>query len=669
MVKTFSPIRKLIVLFLGLTLVLVAGCGSDEVVDGAYKKFENPKARPVPVFSDPAAEDRFYSITGYPVSDFITMHGDTINSDEVAVAIAPDFEMEWQVESDLYIAEGPVFDSAGNSYVAPMYAGTGEILVSLAPDGSHRWSITSQNLDKDNNPRTNGCGSPLVLNDLDNDGKQIIYIATYDKAWAIESDTGNIVWEVFTGLSAPDMVVNSSYSIHYHNFGVTYDPVHDAIVGSMGDGHIIVLDRATGDNLLAEQFSVADTNSPAVIFSPTIQALLPYLNGYLAASGILSGYPGSDPYAFVYSVLLGFNNIVANYFSINPATGQIYVAATSPDSTDGTEDGVAEYGALYALSFVNGYITEDWRRDFAGGTGSSPSLRADGSRVYVGDNFGKVLAIDTENGNEIWDVDLGEQVFASITVSADNGELYCGSSSYITKLVDHGDKAEIIWRSDLSALNPMPGQTKTVNLLNGSVGANGVAVHIGLAMDNPDAVLPVSTGVGLLDRVTGKLRSFKTTAEESVAIMQIARDGSIAMGYSPIRRPVTMAVNTAKNLGLTLPTLRGGVVKFKPVNYDKLVKEAAYAAAARAQNAATIVKVNDGRSAMVDILQIKKLTEQCRGAASKGVIEGTVTLDQKAGIDGYLDATDNLLDPSNPTSTSLIEAAGYLSAVVSILQG
>ena len=304
-----------------LMLVVVNGCGGSSTGSGessSYKKFEHPNARPVPLFSDSAAEERFYNITGYPVSDFITMHGDTINSDEVAVAIAPEFEMEWQAEEDLYIAEGPVFDNQGNSYVAPMYAGTGEILVSLAPDGSHRWGIVSENLNSDNNPRTNGCGSPIILNDPDNPGKQIVYIATYDRAWAVECDTGLTKWDVSTGLSAPDMAVNSNYTFRFHNFGVTYDPVHDAIVGSMGDGNIIVLNRTTGENMLKEHFSVAETNSPAVSFNPTLSALLPYLNGQLAASGTLYGYPENDPYSFIYSVLLGYNNIVANYFSINP---------------------------------------------------------------------------------------------------------------------------------------------------------------------------------------------------------------------------------------------------------------------------------------------------------------------------------------------------------------
>lgn len=658
----------LLVIVSGMVLLIINGCGSGEGGGGEVinetKEYRN--IRPVPEFSDKAVESRYYSVTGYPVSDFITMHGDTLNSNEVGVAIAPDFTLEWEKEPNLYIAEGPVFDSDGNSYSSPVYSGSGEILVSLSSDGNFRWSVVSEQINSNGKPAGNGCGSPLILNDPDIKGEQIVYIVTYDTAWAIECRTGNVRWKVPTGLLAPDMSNTDSYSMHYHSFGVSYDPVNDAIVGVTGDGHVIVLERRTGAQLMPEPFNLPSSDSQGVVFNEILKSLIPYADAYLKNSGSLSGYPGNSPYSFMYSVLLGYGNKVANHFCINPATGQYLIAATSPDDFDGTTDGISEKGALYALSLKDGVITIDWRRDFEGGSGTSPTLGPDGNRVYVGDNFGKVLAIDTKKGDLIWEVDVKNQVFASITASTDNGELFCATNNAIIKVVDRGNTGEIAWISDLMAAPhfvPTPGKTKLVNLLNGSVGVNGVAVHMALALDIPGQSLPVLTGVGLLDRNTGKVRSYALCSEESVGIMQIARDGSFYMGYSPVRRPITMAVNTLRGLGLTLPPLKGGVVKFKPVHYEKLIREAAIAAEKKLERAIETFGINEGKSTRVDILQTLRLIEQCLGAVPKALDEGRLT-DQLAGnINSNLNSAKAGLDVESLQLESMKSSLEFLKKI------
>lgn len=328
----------------GMVLFIINSCGSGKGGGVINESKEYRNIRPVPEFSEKAAESRFYSVTGYPVSDFITMHGDTLNSNEVAVAIAPDFTLEWEKEPTLYIAEGPVFDRDGNSYSSPVYAGSGEILVSLSSGGNFRWSVVSEHINTDGKPAGNGCGSPLILNDPDIAGEQIVYIATYDTAWAIECRTGNIRWKVPTGLLTPDMSNTNSYSMRYHSFGVSYDPVNDAIVGVTGDGHVIVLERRTGAQLIPEPFNLPGSDAQGVVFNEILKSLIPYADAYLKNSGSLTGYPGNSPYSFMYSVLLGYGNKVANHFCINPATGQYLIAATSPDEIDGTTDGVSEKG-------------------------------------------------------------------------------------------------------------------------------------------------------------------------------------------------------------------------------------------------------------------------------------------------------------------------------------
>ena len=111
--------------------------------------------------------------------------------------------------------------------------------------------------------------------------------------------------------------------------------------------------------------------------------------------------------------------VVTNFFSIAPDGGRIYIAATAEDTEDGTEDGKSEIGAIYALDLTddgNGGLEFQIlnRATFQGGTGSTPALSADGSRVYVSDNAANVIALDSDL-NEVWRVDVGEPLVGSIS--------------------------------------------------------------------------------------------------------------------------------------------------------------------------------------------------------------------------------------------------------------
>ena len=46
---------------------------------------------------------------------------------------------------------------------------------------------------------------------------------------------------------------------------------------------------------------------------------------------------------------------------------------------------------------------------YPGGSASTPALRQDGSRVYFGDNEGKLLAVDAEC-QLLWSLDIGSQI-------------------------------------------------------------------------------------------------------------------------------------------------------------------------------------------------------------------------------------------------------------------
>ena len=122
------------------------------------------------------------------------LHSDSVNTDEVSTALTPVFRADWVAEPEQYHTTGPVFDSAGNLYAAPLIPFEPIVLVSLDPEtGARRWSV----------PNTTGAPSggaaPMILRDPDNPGEEIVYLPLYDRAVAVRTD-GTTVWDVPTGL-------------------------------------------------------------------------------------------------------------------------------------------------------------------------------------------------------------------------------------------------------------------------------------------------------------------------------------------------------------------------------------------------------------------------------------------------------------------------------------
>jgi len=83
----------------------------------------------------------------------------------------------------------------------------------------------------------------------------------------------------------------------------------------------------------------------------------------------------------------------------------------------------------------------------------------------------------------------------------------------------------------------------------------------------------------------------------------------------------------------------GGIQRYKPVRLDLLVRDAACAAAARAGNAREIA-ADYQESARDDILQIRALIRQSRGALPKAVRDGDLSLDRGAKISALLDEAE-----------------------------
>lgn len=530
---------------------------------------------------------------------FHTMHASTANSDEIWSAVAPAFELDWVAETELYVPEGPTYDNAGNLYFSPSNPREDVSLVSLdRQTGKRRWAIPGKGP---------GCGAPLVLDDPEHPGTQLIYHSTYTEAMALRAD-GSTVWRVPTGLVAPPVLQGQRSQTHV--WGMNYLPQADALVAVTMDGWVYVHDRKSGAPLLAQPFQL-----PGVVPTVSHTRRVPdwLVRRADAETTAVFGETGDGLGLFtsVLDVIYGNGVRVANFFAIDPNSGSLFIAATAPDEQDGKLDGHADNGALYRLELVAGEsggreLKVADRYYFEGGTGSTPTVSEDGAWVVVSDDNGNVIALDAQL-KERWRVNVGDQVAASIAVSANNSEMYAVTASDIVKLHNDGDSARIVWRATLDAF---PGYTN-FNALTPTIAANGIVVSVAGGRRVGRTQIASAYGMGLLDRETGRLRWFSVGREESIAVTSVGPDGEIYIGSSPIRRAVARGL-----FGDRLPPLVGGIQHYRPVHRELLARDAICAAAALARRREATPDRTPAESASRrdDLAQISLLAAQARRA-------------------------------------------------------
>ena len=608
----------------GIALITSVGCSS-----GAEQN--PPGARTVGTYG--------YEIIPEP-NAFHTMHVGPNNSDNVWVALAPRLELDWVAETSFYVPEGPTYDNQGNLYFSPLFPQEDVSLVSLdAATGTRNWAIPG-------NGSNAGSGAVLILNDPDNPGAQIIYHATYTEAMALKPD-GSMIWgPVDTGLTLPAVVQGERSTTH--SFGFNYHPQTDSVIGLTLDGKIFAFDRATGAKRATNgQIPGAPAASVEIAFPQNV------IDESNALTDMVFGQTpsGLSFWSVIIDVIFGGGSLVTNYFAIDPNTGLIYVAATADDADDGTTDGQSELGAIYSLDLVDdGVGGLEFQvlnsATFEGGTGSTPSVSEDGQRVFVSDNVGNVIALDSEL-NELWRLDVGEPLAASIAVSPDNDELFAVTRTDVFKLTDNGDSATLDWAAQLEAFTDDPEIEVVFQALTPTITANGIAVSVGGGKSIAGRALMLRVGVGLLDRETGELVSFAEGREESIAVTSVTPQGAICTANSPVRRVSGKALFDE----LTNDVI-GGISCYKPVRNDLLVRDATCAAGARAENAATIADAAPA-SANEDILQIQVLIDQSRAALARAVTDQDLDASAADALEADLNAAEaNLSIPGLETAAA-----------------
>ncbi|GLQ29964.1 PQQ-binding-like beta-propeller repeat protein [Litoribrevibacter albus] len=585
---------------------------------------------------------------------FYALHGDTRNSDEVLSAAAPETQLSWIAEKHFFSYEGGVFDRNSNVYVVPVDPVEDVYLSSIDGEtGERRWSLPGKRIGQG--------GAPLILPANDGSDEDIIYIGSYEYMTAVTS-SGKVLWDVKTGLKAPA----DATQISTHNYGINYHPQTNSMIAVYADGHISVHDRDTG-LVKISPYSLPGAATLNTQFETDYSKLEPFVH-----NGLSKLMEDTQTFFDVLTMVLGGGYEVSNYFGIDPSSGRILIGATAPDEADGEEDGFSALGALYALDFnEDGNLEIQWRRDFEGGTAATPTLSYDGSVVYTADSVDKMLAIDAETGDLIWEYQTGSgQVVGSIAISREDNEIFLSTAIDIIKVKDMGNCAgngtdcdTPVWTAKLddafntsvlseattqahmyqNVLKPaIEGFYQSVgtqgfefmpmagNMVLAGITGNGVVAQAGYGYLSPQGkVMPFQISQVILDRETGDIRYSAPGIEESVSVMATAPNGDLYMSNSPLRRILNVAMIRAVGFKTNNTSLQyfgnealGGISQFtqKPGSKIRVAQEAGQAAIHRIDN--LIAKAGTAseaaRSAEVDRLYglIGQMIESVNAAAS-----------------------------------------------------
>ena len=240
-------------------------------------------------------------------------------------------------------------------------------------------------------------------------------------------------------------------------------------------------------------------------------------------------------------------------------------------------------------------------------------------------------------------------------MSPDNHELYAVTRKDVFKLIDRGDSASQEWVATLDAFAGYSDVDVEFQALTPTITANGIAISVGGGQSINDRGLMLHVGVGLLDRVTGELRSFTVGREESIAVTSVGPDGGIYTASSPVRRVSGKALNP------DIDDIIGGISRYKPVRNDLLARDATCAAGVRARNAATVAD-SAPASAEEDIRQIQVLVDQSRAAIDRAVADGDLDSASADKLNAELDDAE-----ANLSASKLATAANDLLSVCNAL--
>jgi len=144
----------------------------------------------------------------------------------------------------------------------------------------------------------------------------------------------------------------------------------------------------------------------------------------------------------------------ANTLAVDQATGRFFFTFFAPGAPQ------AGMRAMHYGEDPTPALTAVWSNDdLPGGSASSPSLSADGTRLYVTDNVDAMHALDAATGERIWRFPIGGAPGGSPSLSPDGILMPSGSAQGVMlALRDDGPSASLLWRDETMLNRGVPTQ-------------------------------------------------------------------------------------------------------------------------------------------------------------------------------------------------------------------
>ena len=184
--------------------------------------------------------------------------------------------------------------------------------------------------------------------------------------------------------------------------------------------------------------------------------------------------------------------------SYNPRTGYLYVCSQDSIGTFRAEDISAEAppeGELYAAGIFGGtsmpgygiFAAMDmrtnkivWRQHWPDSCYSGSTTTA-GGLVFVGRNDGRLMALDSENGDKLWEFQTGAGMNSAVSVFEHDNKQYVAAYS-AGNLFAGSAKGDSVWLFSLDGtLDPVEPATTVMDFVSQAEGpanlANGLAVY------------------------------------------------------------------------------------------------------------------------------------------------------------------------------------------------
>ena len=657
---------------------------SDRLVNGTS---EPPRGQWAPAGERLVSRTELDSAIVPAPTKFSTLHGTTRNAEEIGIAFGPVFSQQYSVEGSLYVPEGPTFDRDGSLFITPPIfssepeARSNFLVISLDGEtGQRRWSAGPAQFGQ--------AGAPLILNDPDSE-REVVYSGGYESVAAFDAATGAPLWQTPTNLPAIDPRTGEPIrEQEARMFGLNYHAPTDAVISIYSGGFIQAFDRASGALLgelsLVEQFNAAPAVRQPFPGNALIGAVTEVFNS------AFEGPSGGTNVEFLIDLLLGNSSIVANFFTIDPDRGSIYLVSTLEDGHPGDTnpgDGFSEAGALYRFDLFRtgdaAVFSFRCRTSFAGGSASTPSVSPDGERIYTADNFSKILAFNRAC-DQVYSVDVGEQVFGSLSVSSTGREIYASAETGVFKVVENDERTsgEVVFKSNVAQvfkptddLEPERRleqlarrvygdevRLKVENFNLATLGENGFAVQSAICIEIPllDFCAPLALAVSLFDRETGQPINSTVAREETVSVVSTGPDGAIALANSPVRRLLTVALLEILGIELqgdtdaeeflqayrssVLLPLTGGVTKYGVLNrFDLLARDASCAGADRLRNLLAQDVRTRSLAAQADRRDVLQVVQQAQASLERAEVRGEISPAESGALGSALNRAQSAL--------------------------